>query len=83
MENNEKLRVLLQHWIDHNIGHAEEFEKWRHTAEHDGDSEIASAISEAIVKMKEVNTALETALEKAGGKPDHDGGHHHHHHHHH
>ena len=28
MENVEKLRVLLQHWIDHNKGHAEEFAKW-------------------------------------------------------
>ncbi|WP_163340101.1 hypothetical protein [Desulfopila sp. IMCC35008] len=83
MENKEKLRVLLQHWIEHNEGHAAEFEKWRHTAEHDGEADIASAINEAITKMKEANVALEKALKSAGGKADHGDGHHHHHHHHH
>lgn len=83
MENKEKLRILLQHWIDHNIGHAEEFEKWRHTADHDGEKDIAASIGEAIVKMKEANAALEKAMEHAGGKPETKGDHHHHHHHHH
>jgi len=82
MENKEKLRVLLQHWIDHNKGHAEEFEKWRKTAGDEGMSSIAENIADAIVRMNEANASLTKALEEAGG-PVQEGGHHHHHHHHH
>lgn len=82
MENKEKLRVLLQHWIDHNTGHAEEFERWRQTAEADGESSIASHIQEAISAMKAANSSLQHALDHAGG-PKEDEHHHHHHHHHH
>ena len=81
MENKEKLQVLLQHWIDHNIGHAEEFDKWRHSAEHDGESAIAAAIGQAITEMEKVNTSLAKALKEAGGTPA-GGGHRHHDHHH-
>lgn len=81
MENKEKLRLLLQHWIDHNKGHAEEFERWRQIAETDGESAIATHIAEAITAVLKANEALENALTKAGGPADID--HHHHHHHHH
>lgn len=80
MENKEKLRVLLQHWIDHNKGHAEEFEKWRVIAEQDGEGDIAKHIADAITAMSNSNTALTEALTKAGGASEE---HHHHHHHHH
>lgn len=83
MENKEKLRVLLQHWIEHNTGHSEEFEKWRKTAEDEGEKDIAAHIGEAIKSMSNANDALEKALQKAGGKTDAQGHHHHHHHHHH
>ena len=79
MENKEKLRVLLQHWIDHNNGHAEEFERWRQTAQSEGASSVAHHIQEAIAAMKTANNALAHALEHAGGPTD-DGHHHHHHH---
>ena len=29
MDNLEKLRILLQHWIEHNGGHVAEFAKWQ------------------------------------------------------
>lgn len=78
MENKEKLRVLLQHWIEHNQGHAKEFEKWRQIADGDGESAIATHIAEAISDMLKANEALEHALLKAGG-PSKDEHHHHHH----
>lgn len=83
MENTDKLRVLLQHWIDHNIGHAEEFEKWQQIAADEKQEEIATQIAEAINSMKAANEALSKALKAAGGAPSEEGGHHHHHHHHH
>jgi hypothetical protein len=82
MENTKKLRVLLQHWIEHNISHAEEFDRWREIAEKEGESAIAGHIAEAIGSMRKANEALDQALSKAGGPAEDDHHHHHHHHHH-
>ena len=83
MESKEKLRVLLQHWIEHNDSHVEEFDKWRQTAAGDGLESIAAHIATAILEMKQANEALAKALAEAGGAPEAHGDHHHHHHHHH
>ena len=79
MENLDKLRILLQHWIDHNKGHAEEFEKWQYVAAHEGGASIAEHIAGAIKGMEKVNTLLKKDLEEAGGPPEGEPGHHHHH----
>jgi len=88
MENVEKLRVLLQHWIDHNNGHAEEFAKWQKLMSDDAKGVIADRIGDAIKEMEKVNDQLARALREAGGpkQNEHGGdGHSHHgdHHHHH
>lgn len=82
MESKDKLRILLQHWIDHNLGHVEEFDKWRQAADDEGEKDIAANIQAAMAEMGKANEALAKALDLAGGKPDHDSDHHHHHHHH-
>lgn len=78
MENVEKLRVLLQHWIDHNKGHAEEFSKWQEIVTAEGQPSIADHIARAIEQMLKVNEHLKQALTEAGGPKE--GEHHHHHH---
>lgn len=83
MEGLEKLRILLQHWIDHNKGHAEEYEKWRHVAAHEGGAKLAAHIGGAVEEMAKVNDLLAKALQEAGGPVDADHHHDHHHHHHH
>lgn len=84
MDNVEKLRVMLQHWIDHNQGHVEEFEKWRKTMADEGQMVLADHITEAVRSMASVNAQLGKALHAAGGpKTDAEEGHHHHGHHHH
>ncbi len=89
MENIEKLRVLLQHWIDHNKGHAEEFAKWQKLMADDAKGVVADHIGGAIKEMEQANEHLAKALHDAGGSKEGgggDGGHHHHHgdgHHHH
>ena len=84
MDNVEKLRVMLRHWIEHNKGHVEEFEKWRQTMAEEGHMSLAEQISEAVKTMATVNAQLEKTLHEAGGrKSDEEEGHHHHHHGHH
>ena len=83
MDNSEKLRIILQHWIEHNAGHVAEFEKWQKTMTEDGKEKIADFMGEAIKHMDKVSEALAEALKDCGGPSDSGGEHHHHHHHHH
>jgi hypothetical protein len=66
MNEIEKLRVLIPHWIAHNQEHAEEYRRW---AEQAGQSK--PDILAAVQALEQVNEALETGLEKLGGALDH------------
>jgi predicted glycosyltransferase len=81
MEQMEKLRVLLPHWIQHNRGHAEEYGKWSALARQAGETEVADHIESAIAAMNQASELLDKALLVAGGEMPDDDGHHHHHHH--
>jgi len=62
MNETEKLRVLIPHWIEHNQEHAEEFLRYFEAA---GDAAVN--LQEATAQMALVNQALAAALEKLGG----------------
>ena len=81
MNDLEKLRVMLPHWIEHNKGHGEEFAQWadKLTA---GSPEVAGLLKRAVSSLHEAHAALEDALARAGGPLEKDGHHHGHHHHH-
>ena len=69
MNELEKLRVLIPHWVEHNDEHIREIERWADTA-----GEAAPEILAAVDAMREVNRSLSAALEKLGGRVAH---HHH------
>lgn len=81
----EKLRVLLPHWIEHNHGHAAEFRKWSATARSEGCNDQANLIDRAAEILEEVDRLLSEALTRTGGplQGGDDHLHHHRHHHHH
>jgi hypothetical protein len=62
MNETDKLRVLIPHWIEHNNEHAAEF---RHWAEQAGDA--SADILAATDAMAHINEQLLSALEKLGG----------------
>lgn len=72
MKETDKLRVLLQHWMEHNDEHAAEFLRWSGKA-----GPAAAAVREAAEKMKAVNLELSTALGLLGGPAEHPHGHDH------
>lgn len=76
MDQLEKLRVLLPHWIEHNQGHTQECRKWTDQID---ELEVCSNLEKALVAMEEVTRHLQTALTAAGGPKDDGDGHHHHH----
>ncbi len=78
MNEIEKLRVLLPHWMEHNSGHEADCRKWSEIARGEGKEEIAKYIDKAITAMELVNELLGKALTEAGG-PTKEKHHHHHH----
>jgi len=62
MEEIEKLRVLIPHWIEHNGEHAAEFRQWAARAG------VAQAdLMAAADALEAANKSLQAALEKLGG----------------
>jgi hypothetical protein len=70
MNELEKLRVLIPHWIEHNDEHAREFRKWSHKSD-----ELSGNILAAADSISKANEYLKIALAKLGGpleyKPTH------------
>ena len=62
MNELEKLRVIIPHWIEHNEEHAEELRRWAEQGEN-----AAPEILAAAETMLQVNTFLKEAVEKLGG----------------
>jgi hypothetical protein len=62
MNETEKLRVLIPHWIEHNQEHADKFRRWAEQAEDASEDILAAAKT-----MESANRSLKTALEKLGG----------------
>ena len=72
------LRVLLPHWIEHNISHIAEFRKWEGEARPESREEVSQLLDKAISDMEKAGKSLSEALEKVGGPLGSGGGHHHH-----
>ncbi|RLD10327.1 MAG: hypothetical protein DRI56_02880 [Chloroflexota bacterium] len=85
MNEKDKLRVLLPHWIEHNQEHAQEFMDWiEKIGQTMIDEDVITDVQGAAKAMETVNAQLQAALEKLGGALEysHDHSHTHEHHHH-
>lgn len=81
MNNLEKLRVLLPHWLEHNASHGLEFAHWADLMA-EADQDLAALLRKAATSLQAADAALREALHRSGGElPGADPGHHHHHHH--
>ena len=67
MDDREKLRFLLSHWIHHNGEHADEYEKWIKISKEFGSENASEKLKDAIKQMDKVNDHLEAAQEILGG----------------
>jgi hypothetical protein len=66
MEETDKLRVLLPHWIEHNGEHAQEFRGWAERA-----GVAGNALLDAARLLEEANIRLQEGLERLGGPLEH------------
>ena len=62
MDTKEKIETLLDHWIEHNASHGEEFGKWAQRATEAGLSEVSGDIRAAASKLQEATDCLNKAL---------------------
>jgi nickel/cobalt exporter len=62
MEENKRLSVVIEHWIEHNQSHMGEYKKWAERAGILGLVPVKSEIDEAIKKLSLINHHLEKAL---------------------
>jgi rubrerythrin len=65
MEDLEKLRHLIDHWIEHSEGHGKSYLGWAERAEKMGKQEVADLlreVAEYIKKQEELLTKAKAAL---------------------
>jgi len=66
MDDMEKLRLLLPHWLVHNAEHAAEFRTWAGRMEQAGQKQLAARIESAARKLEAVSQELEAAVRDLG-----------------
>jgi hypothetical protein len=60
--DEEKLAILLAHWIEHNEGHAREFGVWAKRARRSGRERVSESVREAARQLGRANESLLDAL---------------------
>ena len=63
----EKLKVLLAHWIEHNSEHADEFKEWAEKAKSLEGSDVSTELFQAAQGIEQANEWLNRALGKLKG----------------
>ena len=66
MDDVDKLRVLLPHWIEHNAEHAAEFRTWANRARAAGEDHLAQRIESAALRMEASSADLKRAARLLG-----------------
>lgn len=66
MNEAEKLRILLPHWIEHNGEHAAEFRAYAERS-----STVQDRLTAAAALLEQANNQLEDALRELGGPLEH------------
>lgn len=63
-DDREKLRILLNHWVEHNQEHAEEFNRWAEKARQIGEEKVQSDLLESIQHTNRASEFLLRALNR-------------------
>lgn len=61
LNDSDRIRKLLPHWMEHNAEHAQEFRDWAERVRALGDDDAAEAIVRAAEAMEQANRHLGAA----------------------
>ena len=64
----EKLKILLEHWREHNREHADTYLEWAEKAKTSGAADIAGMLQEIAVETKKMNALFERAKKALEGR---------------
>jgi regulator of replication initiation timing len=68
MEDMEKMRVRLEHWIEHNASHRVEFEKWAARLNEAGQPGVSGYMKAAAQRLEDAESCLQNALKELSSK---------------
>ncbi|MDI6890144.1 MAG: hypothetical protein QMC83_04285 [Thermodesulfovibrionales bacterium] len=66
MDELEKLKRLLHHWMEHNNEHAEAYRDWAKKTSSLGNREISEILDLLYYEAKRLNRLFEKAMKKIG-----------------
>ena len=64
VDDREKLKIILKHWVGHNKEHSEEFKEWAEKARQMGEAEVAGEILQAVENMDRVSEILSRTMKR-------------------
>jgi cobalt/nickel transport system ATP-binding protein len=67
MTEMEKLRILLEHWMEHNHEHAETYVQWAEKAMTAGNRDVAEILKEIAAETGEIDDLFEKAKKRVEG----------------
>ena len=68
-DDAQKLAVLLSHWIEHNVSHNQDLERWAQKAAALDKTTVHDEIANAMTKVEEANEHLRRAREGLSAEP--------------
>jgi len=66
-DERSRLRLMMNHWIEHNREHCREFEEWAEKARRMGEEDVAGEIVRAVRVMEDAGGILEGSVKKLEG----------------
>jgi len=63
MTELEKLKHLIEHWIEHNEAHVKTYSEWASKAEALGEAELSEVMKQIVVESGKLNGLFGKALE--------------------
>jgi nickel/cobalt exporter len=67
MNELEKLRILLPHWVEHNAEHADEFRTWAERLQLAGEAGVAERLLVAAALLDNAHDLLSKLQDEIGG----------------
>ena len=66
MDQKKRLSIVIEHWVEHNESHMDEYKRWAQTAGELGLDSVKVAIEEAMENISQSNEHLQKALKAVG-----------------
>jgi len=63
-EEKSRLKIILDHWVEHNEEHSREFKEWAEKAKQMGEKEVAAEILQAVGHMDKVTEIFTETLKR-------------------